>query len=1131
MSKTLGLDLGTNSIGWALVDNEGNEIIGMGARIFPAGVENLGDGNKEQSKNSTRTENRGIRRQIYRRRLRKQYLLKLLAENKMCPIQSNIIREWNLNDLSNKPEFANWIKQDPYELRARALNEKLTLEELGRALFHMIQRRGFQSNSRNAGGDKEEGRIYEGNPKDGKVGIEQTKEEKGNLTLGAYLNTIKPAEKSPFKYTEKRIRNRYTTREMYIQEFEEIWTVQSGFHSELTDELKGILGGRKKDGYPEDGALFHQRPLRSQKYLLGKCSLEPTKNKCPKSHFQFELFNIYQWVNTVDCNNGTLTKEDRDKLARALMTKEKYTFKQLRKVIGKEDTYYQFNYNDSESIRKAYTIPQLSSKKFFSKQWFSFTEKEQEDIWHALFFFDDKRRLKQYAIDKWGFDYERADQISKFRLKDGYAHLSRKAIRNILPFLKEGYNYSDAVALAGVKNAFGNRWESFEESELDFLMTNVLEIVHSGQKGGYIEPLKRFLTTDFDLSEKALKKIYHHSTDINKKVLLDKLPVSNEADREIQGIRNPVVITALFELRKVINELIDRFGKPDQIHIELSRDLKDSKTNRNKKKLEISRLERENDRVRDEVNRLGYDTSSTNLIKYKLWEECNKTCPFTGQTIEVSQLFTPEVEIEHIHPLSRSLNDSFTNKTLCFTAENKRKGKRTPYEYYFNTFGEEKWEEVKKQALFCFRNKEHYPRAYNKFKYFVKEKHDDDFISRQLNDTRYITKVASDYLSKICGNITPMPGQMTAIIRKMWGVNRILNPEDFKEREDHRHHAVDALVVACMNRSHLQALSKYAEYDDSFRYKQDFPQPWEQFRWDTEKMVDTIFVSHRLPGNALTTRQVKVKKDGKLYINKGMAARGQLHVETIYGKRQAPGLSSAYHVRKPLNLLSTEKQINKIVDPVVRSIILEHIQGIGGFQSGGKIPDGAFFKSGEDGSLIPLLFLPNKNGDKVPIRKVRVKESIGYAAQLKDDNQYVNPRNNHHVVVYEKEDGSIDEHMVTFWTVIERKLQKQPIIQLPKDGNRIIATLRENDMFIMGLKELPDLTTQQGQKDVMERLYKVQKISPKHYDFRRHTDSRLDKDAKKDYLRIQSFGEGKTGWITHNPIKVSISYSGLMKKL
>src|SRR5690606_2256878 len=243
----------------------------------------------------------------------------------------------------------------------------------------------------------------------------------------------------------------------------------------------------------------------------------------------------------------------------------------------------------------------LSNKKFFGQAWFGFSEKEQEDIWHVLYNFDDREKLKQYAIEKWDFNEERAEAISKFNLKDGYANLSRKAINNILPFLKLGFGYDVAVGLGGVKNALSERWNEYEQ----FMLDNVPEIIRSNLKGGYIEPLKKMLKNECKLADKELKKLYHHSSAIDTEKLLDRLPVNPEADEERQSVKNPAVITALFEISKLVNELIDLYGKPNEIKVELARDLKISKSKRNEIRREQKRLERENDRVKAELDYIG----------------------------------------------------------------------------------------------------------------------------------------------------------------------------------------------------------------------------------------------------------------------------------------------------------------------------------------------------------------------------------------------------------------------------------------------------------------------------------------------------------------------------------------------
>ena len=1127
MARILGLDLGTNSIGWALIDDVQNKILGIGSRIFPMGVENLGDGDGEISKNATRTGARGVRRQFFRRRLRKKVLLKALSEYGMCPLNHQDFENWKKTKQFPAEKLAPWFALNPYELRHKALNEKLSMEEIGRIFYHLIQRRGFLSNSRKGGSD--DGTIFKGNIKEGKIGITETQESIQDKTLGSYLFEIYPKENQPFQNGLERIRNRYTTRKMYVDEFELIWNKQSQFHTVLTDDLKQLFGGRKLDGYKEDGILFHQRPLRSQKHLVGNCSFEPTKTKCPISAIPFEQFRVWQWVNTVEYNGKKISQEEKEKIVDFLYSNEKPDFKRIRKVIGKESTEFKFNYKDDDKIAGTHTISNLSNKKFFGKKWFEFSEKEQEDIWHVLYFFDSKSNLKDYAIKNWNFNEEQAEAVSKFNVKDGYSSLSRKAIGNILPFLQLGFTYDVAVVLGGIKNVFGSDWEKLSDEKRNFLIDNVEGIVRSKTKGGFIDIIKDILRNDYNISENKLRKLYHHSATIDATELLEKLPVGKEADKEIQSIRNPIVITALFELRKLVNELIEDFGKIDEIKVEMARDLKISKSQRNKIRREQKRLERENDRVKDRLIEEGIRITHDNILLYKLWEECKKTCPYTGKTISVNQLFSGEVQIEHIHPWSRSLNDSFSNKTLCYADENRKKGNRTPFEFYGND--EANWSAIKERALKLFSDTKEYPNAYQKFKRFVQQKFDDDFSSRQLNDTRYISKEAKNYLSKICKNIIVSPGQATSNLRQKWGLNTILNTDDnSKSREDHRHHAIDALVMACTKVSYIQELSRWNRYNRNSELK-DFPMPWEHFWSDVNRAVEKILISHKKVSNTITVRTHKTDKNGKIYKNVGVAARGQLHKETVFGKRKAPFSEEAFHVRKAIDSLTTAKQIDKVVDETIKLLILKRVNELGGFVKD-KVPANTFFIVDENGIKQPQIFLPNKNGNPVPILKVRMKENFSGAEKLKEKvNQWVNPRNNHHVLIYKDEKGNLKEEVVTFWTVVERKRNGYPAYQLPLDGKEIVTTLHINDMFLLGLNEEEINWGNPDYEVLKEHLYRVQKLSSKFYEFRLNTEASIQKNSQPYYVRIQSFGEGKTGWNTFNPLKVIVSVSGKIQKL
>ncbi|MDD2550125.1 MAG: hypothetical protein PHD00_08535, partial [Bacteroidales bacterium] len=230
MGKILGLDLGTNSIGWAIVDTEDNKIENCGVRIFPEGVvkETIGTGDREQTKNATRREKRQSRRQYFRKRLRKAKLLKILIEQKMCPLTYEEVKKWERTEIfPSSNDFTEWLKLNPYELRAKALKEDVSLMELGRIFYHFIQRRGFLSSRKN----KEEGKIFEG--KENMVGIDDTKQQIKGTTLGNYLHSILPEQNTTYypikdaNGNEMRARARYTLREMYVGEFEMIWANQA----------------------------------------------------------------------------------------------------------------------------------------------------------------------------------------------------------------------------------------------------------------------------------------------------------------------------------------------------------------------------------------------------------------------------------------------------------------------------------------------------------------------------------------------------------------------------------------------------------------------------------------------------------------------------------------------------------------------------------------------------------------------------------------------------------------------------------------------------------------------------------------------------------------------------------------
>lgn len=1517
MAKILGLDLGTNSIGWAAVDKEENRIIDTGVRIFPEGVEpkTIGQGDKEKSKNATRREHRQMRRQFYRKRLRKIKLLEVLIEQKMCPLKINELGQWkNWNKqqktegrkFPNAPDFISWIKLNPYELREKALTDKLTLHELGRIFYHFIQRRGFLSNRK---GNEDSTIFTKGKPDENILPINDTKEKIGNGTLGKYLKSISYKEGVPYKKLvdengkEIRVRGRYTLRDMYIEEFEKIWQVQSGFldlndrtvKAKKTRELKGALSGKRnlkkieylKSKYgtenveikPNDNGitkvitsetislkeflagkieeieldngeikiqfksnesvLFWQRPLRSQKGLLSNCRFEDklpvlkangdllknsngeiqtrSKKPCPISHPEFELFRAYQFINNITYGkNHKLTPEQRQTVLDLINKNERnFDFSKIPEAL--KLTYEKFNYGDKEKVAGNPTIKAL--KPIFAPDvW----ENCYEEIWHCFYFYEDNDKLYDKLNKDFDFDKD-IETIRKIKLKDGYGNVSLKAIRNILPFLIKGYHYDRSVILGGVKNAFGKRWDYFREyhGEIEHEIINILK--EDNKEGEAIEKIKEYLANPvfnfgFEKDDPRFLHLYHHSQAVEKRDdLLSEVP-------EVENLRNPIVQQGLYEVRRLVNTLIVKYQKEygeefhfDQIKIEMGRDLRNSKDGRQEMSFRIRENQNKNDEARERLIEYGLQPSRDNIQKYLMFKEIEERsgkaqCPYTGKTISVSDLLGRDnlIQIEHIIPFSVSLDDSFGNKTLCEANFNREKGEKTPWQFYKENpdpqlWGVSSWQAVEERAFSLL--------PYRKAKRFTARRdfEKSEFIQRQLNDSRYIARKSVELLSHVCRDVRVMPGQLTAELRHLWGLNNVLQPiqnlnsyrfdvdENFsvphyvvadengdvisihrklkhrpetkqneilasgfvdknkfrskyfkidievpdlpdgkywatlnvsgpvrilpkfiekpetdethivlkgkiekgffkndtigriktnekdgaywakfeiknkkfeipskdkkptakrnqamlfgsvtngefkcyiyrcktkmldgkywiildltpenvefiravnnapvtsdnqmvitatidddgllvadldkeyhvktahktgkyfavlnimsnipelhkveneppkveqghkliegniwvdkytgeikfdpkKNRDDHRHHAIDAITIALTEQGYLQRLSTYnAQRKQKQRQKLDstekFPEPWQGFFHDVREAAAGILVSHKKNNKTLTKNK------------KGYGVRGQLHKENVFGKRQAPMKETSFHRRTKITELKNNKHIGKVVDDTIRCIIEKHLRDNCNIDiskpKGYTVPKDAFLK---DGAW--QVFLPNKNGEHVPIKKVRIHESLGNAAQLKSKlNQYVNPRKNHHVLIYKDHDGNLQEDVVQFWTVVERKLQGENVYQLPEDGKVVVTTLEINDMFLLGLSDKEYESKKNNPAFLSSFLYRVQKFTSGDYYFRFHRASSIDNNSEKQ--QINSFGYGKNGWLTHNPTKVKVDMLGNIKK-
>ncbi len=972
----LGLDIGSSSVGWALIHGDENATISngqkivAGVRVFPEGVDRTNTG-LERPRGQHRRFARGARRVHQRRRQRRKQLIAILQQSALLPTEPE--------------ELKSVLTTNPYPLRASGLDESLSLFEFGRTLFHLCQRRGFKSNRKQAKSSD-----------DGKVARETAElqdliEAADCRTLGEYLAQLDES----YCHTDAdsdRLRGRYTLRSMYEKEFAALWQTQATHHPKaLTEKLKADI----------HRAIFYQRPLRFDPDVIGDCELEPGEKRASRSHWLAQQFRMLQEINLLKAIDNTtgeerpLEENERQILASALGPKKKMPFDRIRKLL---DFHENQTFNLEAQSGRSYLQGNLVEASFQGRQlkaWYNdLTQADKDSVHEAVADIEDPDELHNKAIDEWNLTEEQAERILKINLPAGHFKVSLKAIQKMMPHLVAGHIYSEAKALAG----------------------------------------------------------YEIRTSIEVK---SALPPIAEA---VPGLRNPMVHRALTEVRKVVNSIIRQYGLPEKITVELARDLKNSARKRELIHRENRSRQRDNENIRETlIGEFNISSPSRNdVIKYKLWQECGQACPYTGKTIPASKLFSPEIQIEHILPYSRSLDNSYLNKTLCYLAENAAKLNRTPFEAYADNT--EKYQAILQRAANL---------PWPKRRKFTQKEIDlDECVSRQLNDTRYISRLATRYLQILGTKVSTSKGGVTADLRRMWGLNDLLDPASpgLKTRDDHRHHAVDAAVVAL---SVPKVLHKLA----AVRYDPSRPQlnpPWEDFRQDLAGAINCITVSHR-PARKLA---------------------GALHKKTGLGL----GLNGeSYVYRVPVEQL-TPAMVDKIRDPAIRNIVQERLTARGIGEN----------SSGQLGNILtePPMQMPSG----VPIKRVRIEKVQRTAVPIRDNgegepNKFALPGSNHHIEIYEKPNGDWTGKAVSRFDAHKRLRQGQPIVgRNGTDGERFVMSLCINDMIELNHPET-------GNHD----LYRIQKISVKftfgspYIFFRLHTAAKIDND--QTLVRIQSWSK------------------------
>jgi CRISPR-associated endonuclease Csn1 len=507
--------------------------------------------------------------------------------------------------------------------------------------------------------------------------------------------------------------------------------------------------------------------------------------------------------------------------------------------------------------------------------------------------------------------------------------------------------------------------------------------------------------------------------------VLDKLPSPTHPDERARQtkLRNPTVVRVQNELRKVVNNLIDFCGrKPDLIRIELARDVGLGKAEREEKSKGMRQFENQRKAAKADLENKGFkEPAHRDIEKWLLWKECHDRCPYTGDEIGFEALFrNGEFEVEHIWPRSRSLDDSQANKTLCRRDVNIAKGNKTPFEFYKNK--PEEWEDVKTRLWKMMAPKGKDGLKAGKIKRFLKEELPDDFKSRQLNDTGYAARQAMEQLKRLWPDVgptgkvyvQPVNGKVTAYLRKHWEMNNILADTGEKNRADHRHHAIDALVVACAHGGMTEKLSRYWQLKDDVRAagpeKPKLTPPWPTIRADADKAAQAIVVSHRV--------RKKVS--------------GPFHKETVYGDTgedvtTKSGVYREFVRRKKVEVL-TKGEYDDIRDDHIRSVMKAWLEDKGGDPK--KI----------NWSNYPRV---TEGGPKIKSVRLLIKQQIALMAPVSTG--FADLGSNHHIAVYKRPDGKTEFEVVSLFEASRRLAKREPVVKRGRDGSTFVMSLAQGD--------------------------------------------------------------------------------------
>lgn len=1068
MAYRLGLDLGTNSIGWCAVnlDADGRPVgvLDAGVRILSPNEEAGRDPQSKVSLAAARRDARAARRNRDRFVRRRTRLMELLVEGGLMP--------------ADKDERKKLESLDPYWLRRAALDQRLEPFELGRAIFHINQRRGFRSNRIADSKDDDQSALKKG-VQSLQAEIGEDGEAGGARTLGELLagrqrrNKYGEREPSdgvtprqvrfrPATVDKKNIYEYYPTREMIESEIDKIWKAQKDFHNKrptgkiFTDEY---LAKIKR-------IVIEQRPLKPQ--IVGRCTLLPAVTeshpygfpidegeRTPKAHPLFQRFRILQdtcqlRVGTLGFSSRPLTLQERSLIVQVLLNRSARTvnLEKLRQVLPlPENARFNYELSGRTELQTDQTASKLASRKGFGRNWRNMSIERQIEVVERLLALEDETKMCEWLQTEFALNRTNAEYISGIRLPQGHSQLGRRALKDLVKIM--------------------------EESSTEDFDPDTGEIIARPLK--YNEAVKRMDLHHSDLKLERGAQLPYYGQALTRHVI--SRPEAFEGTQEHIGrVSNPTVHICLNQLQKIVNILIDEYGTPDEIVVELARELKLNKESKERLSKQNREHEKNNRKIREELEELGQGDTYGNRLLLRLYHDLppsERVCVYTGQCISMAMLFSGEIEIDHVLPHSRTLDDSFMNKVLCTREVNRIKRGRAPEEVWSG----DQLQEINERAERLFKKKawRFMPGAMERFG------EESQFIARQLTDTQYMSRLAHTYLTLVCSKVRASPGRLTAMLRSKWKLDGLLSDDKprsksiasltrhevnrvqdsalrfvlmesiqqtdddklsevltsigeeqniqrveigvLKNRNDHRHHAIDAFVIACTDLGLLnkisQASGRAEELDlDRLYPKNEFPEPFDNFRNTLRERLQTLIISHR-PDHGITPNSRK----------NCHRTSGKLLEETAYGVVEEDIDEKAYNLvtRKPIDSL-TRREIDCVRDPVLRADLQNAVGSIS-----------------EKKELTQVLKEFSKDRG---IRRVRVLKTNQFYREVKHGNGFMKayiPEGNHRIEIYQLPDGSWKGEGITVFDANQEHFE--PTWRSAQPEARLVMKVHNGDMI------------------------------------------------------------------------------------